>query len=119
MLEKVEIQPEDVLLRRVQFLHPDFIKPDGTPASSSFGLKTGEVGLSVDLERLTTYEKSIQDRSRFRLFALGASFTSELGLQNIHDPQEDNYAHSLIMGTITRGVSKRLASAARRIAYPD
>lgn len=108
----------DQLLRRVQFLDPNFIKPDGTPASSSFALKKGEDGLSVDLERLTTYPKAIQERSRFRLFALNAGYTNSLKLENVHDPLPDNPAHSLIKGAITRGVSKKLAASAIRINYP-
>lgn len=43
----IEILPEDRLLRRVQFPDPNFIKEDGTPASSSFTLKRLENG---DLE---------------------------------------------------------------------
>ena len=113
-----EIHENDRLLRRVLYLHPNFIKPDGTPASSSFGLKKGEDGLSVDLERLTTYAKAIQDRSRFRLFALNAGFTKSLDLENVHDPLPDNPAHALIKGAITRGMSKKLASAAVRVAFP-
>ena len=117
-MEIEEIRNSDRLLRRVQFLHPNFIKPDGTPASSSFSLKKGEDGLSVDIERLTTYADSIQDRKRFRLFALVASYTNELGLDNAHDPQEDNYAHALIRGNITRGIAKKLALHSTKIAYP-
>jgi len=114
----VNIEENDRLLRRVQFLHPDFIKPNGTPSSASFSLKTGEKGLSVDIERLTTYEKSILDKTRFRLFYLYASLTVQLGLTNQHDPQPDNYAHTLIMGNISRSVSRLLASAAKRLHYP-
>ena len=33
------IHDEDRLLRRVQYLHPTFFKPDGTPTSASFSLK--------------------------------------------------------------------------------
>lgn len=113
------IGPDDRLLRRVQFLDPNFIKDDGTPASSSFSLKSGEDGLSVDLERLTTYPRAIQDRSRFRLFALCAEYTVSLGLENVHDPIEDNYAHTLMKGNITRGIARKLASNAVRINYPD
>lgn len=113
------INEVDRLLRRVQFLDPNFIKPDGTPASSSFSLKKGEDGLSVDLERLTTYRQAIQDRARFRLFALKAGDTISLGLENIHDPKEENPAHCLIKGNITRGVSRKLAKAAKRIPYPN
>lgn len=109
---------EDRLLRRVQYLNPNFIKPDGTPASSSFSLKSGEDGLSVDLERLTTLKLAIQDRSRFRLYAINAGFTRSLDLENVHDPLPDNPAHSLIKGRIGRGTSRKLAKAAVRLAYP-
>src|SRR5690606_14364120 len=103
------IQDEDRLLRRVQFLDPNFIMDDGTVASSCFRLKTGENGLSVDLERLTTHAMAIQDKSRFRLYALKAGFTTSLGLDILHDPLKDNYAHTLILGQISRGVSRKLA----------
>ncbi len=158
LLHKKEIiNEDDNLLRRVMFLNPSFIKPDGTPASSSFSLKKGEPshdknfdthahdyhsphcktcsqcvgelhltyliklhtdenGLSVDIERLTTHEASIMDRTKFRLFALSAKFTSSLGLANLHDPQPDNYAHALITGNITRSVSRKMADAARKVS---
>lgn len=113
------IHDEDRLLRRVQYLHPTFIKPDGTPTSASFSLKKDEDGLSVDLERLTTYAKAIQDRSRFRLFAIKARLTKLLDLENVYDPMPDNPAHSLIKGKISKATSRQLAKAAVRIAYPD
>lgn len=113
------IVAEDRLLRRVQYLDPNFIKDDGSPASSSFSLKSGEDGLSVDLERLTNYAKAIEDQSRFRLFAVEAGFTVSLGLENVHNPQPNNKAHCLIKGNITRGISRKLARASIRIAYPD
>ncbi len=109
------IKEEDLLLRRVQFLDPNFIKDDGTPSSSSFSLKKEEDGLMVDLDRLTTYREAIQDRAKFRLFALKAAYTTSLGLENVHDPKQDNPAHCLIKGNITRGVSRKLAKAAKRI----
>ncbi len=113
------IKANDRLLRRVQFLNPNFIKDDGTPASSSFSPKKGENGISVDLERLTTYSNAIKDERRFRLFVLDAGYTRSLGLENIHEPTIDNYAHSLIKGNITRGVARKLAQKAKRIAFPD
>ncbi len=114
-----EIYEDDRLLRRVLFLNPNFIKDDGTPASSSFSLKKGEKGLSVDLERLTTHARAIQDRSRFRLYYLVASYIWSLGLLTIHDPLPTNDAHALITGKITRSISRKLAQSARRIPYPD
>jgi len=113
--KKETVYEGDNLLRRVMFLNPSFIKPDGTPASSSFALRKEENGLSVDIERLTTHQVSIQDRSKFRLFQLSAQFTNSLGLTNQHDPQPDNYAHALITGNFTRSISRKLADAARRV----
>jgi len=52
------------------------------------------------------------------LFYLSASFTVQLGLINQHDPQPDNYAHTLVMGNISRSVSRQLAAAAKRIYFP-
>ena len=118
-MEKELILRSDKLLRRVQFLDPNFIKDDGTPASSSFQLKKNENGLSVDIERLTDYPTAIQNASRFRLFSLDAAITEDLGLINEHDPLEENYAHALIKGEINKGISRKLAAAARRIHYPD
>jgi hypothetical protein len=117
-LEKEKIHTNDRLLRRVQFLHPSFIKPDGTPTSASFSLKKGENGLSVDLERLADYRISILDPARFRLFVLNASFTESLGLTNEHDPLPENPAHTLLKGEITKAISKRLAFEAKRLNYP-
>ena len=122
--EEIEILPQDDLLRRVQFLNPNFIKEDGTPASSSFTLKkledgNLEEGLSVDVARLTTFEKSIEDASRFRLFALQASFVVELGLNCEHDPLPENFAHALIKGNINRKIARKLAQNATRVNFPD
>lgn len=115
--EQIIIHESDRLLRRIQFLDPNFIKPDGTPSSASFSLRKGENGLSVDLERLTTYEKSISDKFRFRLFSIEASETKSLGLENRHNPQPENYAHTLIIGDFSRSISRKLATMAKRINY--
>lgn len=114
-----KIKDDDQLLRRIQFLHPNFIKPDGTPASSSFSLKKGEDGLSVDIERLTSYKKSILDISRFRLFAVNAGFVRSIELTPEHNPLADNPAHGLIKGSISRGKAKKLARNSVRVNYPD
>lgn len=116
-LEKVEIRDEDRLLRRVLDLPPHFmIKDDGTPSSSNFALKSDEDGLSVDIERLTTHQKAIQDPSKFRLYYLMPPDTEGLGLVNEHDPLPDNYAHALIKGNITRSVSRKLAKMAKQVS---
>ncbi len=112
---KEQIHDNDSLLRRVLFRDPNFIKPDGKPASSCFTPRKGEDGLSVDIERLTTYKKSIRNRDRYRLFYLQASTPRKHGLEPEHNPTPDNIAHALIKGNVTRPIAKKLASAARPV----
>ena len=113
------IHDEDALLRRVPHTDPNYIKPDGTVSSFAFTPRKGEDGLSVNIERCTTYEAAILDRSRFRLYTLPAAEPRRLGLQCLHDPKPENYAHALITGNFTKGISRQLAARAHRITYPD
>ncbi len=113
------ILDNDNLLRRVPFIDPNYVRDDGTLTSLAFQLKKGESGLSVNIERLITYVDSIQDVRRFRLYYLKARQPKELGLACLHDPQPANNAHALIKGEITKKISRELAKAAKRIAYPD
>jgi hypothetical protein len=113
------IQDEDRLLRRVPHTDPNYIKPDGTLSSFAFSLKKNEEGLSVNIERLTTYEATILDKSRFRLYVLSASEPRSLGLDCLHDPKPENDAHALITGSITKSISRQLAAKARRASYPE
>jgi hypothetical protein len=106
------ITTEDGLLRRI-VIHPDYIKPDQTITSFAFKPRKVDVdGLSVDLERLTTPEDAILDRTKFRLARLKASIPLSLGLACVHDPKADCPAHSLIQGDFTSSVRRQLALAA-------
>lgn len=89
-LEIIPINDEDQLLRRILHSPPEFvIKPDGTPSSSNFSLRTGEDGLSVDIEHLTTHKVAIKNPDRFKLYSLIAKDTTNLNLKNVHAPKED------------------------------
>jgi len=61
----------DDLLRRVIYVHPNYVRPDQTVTSFAFTPRKingiAEEGLSVDISRFTTYEASIKDRARYRL----------------------------------------------------
>lgn len=114
--EEVTLTDKDRLLRRVfPDPHPSYIRPDGSITSFAFRLKRGERGLSVDLERLTTYSKSIQDVSRFRLYALTKSKIEQHDLEFEYNPLPDNVAHSLITGAFTKPVCRSLASSTVRV----
>lgn len=112
----IDILPEYNLLRR--YLHPNppnilLIKDDGTICSTCFHLRQDEDGISVDIEHLTTYLKSVIDKTKFRLLCLNAGDVQNLGLNTIHNPQPDNFAHALITGRIDKKVSKKLAQISR------
>ena len=107
------IKPDDALLRRVP-INPSYIKADGSVTSFAFKPRREDTdGLSVDLERLTTREKAVLDRHKFRLARLVAQVPLSLGLTCVHSPTEENPAHSLIQGNFTTSVRRQLATAAR------
>jgi hypothetical protein len=108
---------EDFLLRRVPSVDPRYIKEDNSISSFAFSKKKDEDGLSVNLERLTTYDASILDRNRFRLYRLKAEFVRSLeGLEIEHDPQPDNESHSLITGNITKSKASAMSKEARLVS---
>lgn len=106
-----QIYDEDNVLRRVPTFLPNYIKPDGSISSLAFRLRKGEDGLSVDLERLSSYRKATLGRSDFRLLQLNVGeIRNDIndGLDVIPNPIEGNEAHSLIIGKITKGKQKHL-----------
>ncbi|MDX9751404.1 MAG: hypothetical protein RBT71_10025 [Flavobacteriales bacterium] len=145
--EKQVIGPKDMLLRRVPYLDPRYVKDDGTVSSFAFSLRkrngVKEEGLSVDVEHMTTYARSILRAADFRLYSLVTEDVRGLKLSVCHDPcpKEDteNVAHALISGTIGKPsdctdaantfkdapvtinerLAKCLARASRRVNYPD
>ena len=116
-MEIVSIDNEDFLLRRIP-ISPSYIKPDGTITSFAFSLRKGEDGISTDLERLANYETSIQDKTKYRLAKINAgTIRNDIndGLDCIHNPLPDNYAHSLITsktGKISDSKSRTMARSA-------
>jgi hypothetical protein len=113
-MEIVSIKNEDFLLRRIP-INPSYIKPDGSITSFAFSLKKDENGISTDLERLTTHDISISDKTKFRLAKISAGFIrNEVndGIDCKHDPIPDNYAHALIVslsGKISDSKSRRMS----------
>lgn len=119
MPQPYEILDGDVLLRRVLYTHPSYIRDDGRPTSLAFKLRKDEEGLSVDIKKFTTYRQSIQDKTKFRLFALIAKRIRLLELECSHAPLADNEAHALITGNITTSKARSMAREAKRIWCPD
>lgn len=119
---KIDILPEFNLLRRYIYPNPPaitYIKENGDICSSCFNLRPKENGISVDIEHLTTHEKSIKDRTKYRLLMLNAGAVQNINLITEHDPEIDNYAHTLIKGNIDRKASKKLASLSKILPLPN
>lgn len=116
--EIIEIKDEDRLLRRTFYKDPSYVRDDMTVTSFAFKLRKGEAGLSVDIEKLTTYEKSIANIEKFRLFAITAHNVRLAGADCLHKPIEDNYAHAEILGTNLNKTSSQLAKLSVFVHYP-
>ncbi len=105
----VEIRDDDWLYRR---LHAACIKKDGSVSSVAFMTNSfPDAQASVDLARLTTPEESVnrEGKGRRKLGQLQARGPKYLGLDVVHDPLDDNIAHSLILGATTKDICRRLA----------
>lgn len=113
------IDNDDNLLRRVKFGNPSYVRDDMTLTSFAFKIRKGkESSLSVDLERLTTYEESISDIKTYRLYSIRAGKVREIGLECEHDPVEGNVAHCQIVGKFSNSNCSLLAKAAQLVRYP-
>lgn len=119
--EIIEVSNEDVLLRRLIHNDPNYIKEDFTACSLGFKPRKnkGENSISVDIDRLTSFSKSIKDSSKYRLFSIVTSEVRSIGLDCIHSPLTDNYAHAEIVGNINNGNASKLARASVYINYPE
>ena len=118
--EVIQLKDEDRLLRRVIFKDPSYVRKDMSVTSFAFKLRKEEEGLSVDIEKLTTYEKSIISIEKYRLFAVSSKDVRSLELDCIHKPLPDNYAHAEIYGSALNKnkVCSQLSKFAVYINYP-
>lgn len=108
----MELEDDDELLRRVLFLNPDFVRPDGSLTSAAFKISKNEDGLSVNVKRLTTYDAAVLDSQKYRLYAVTLSFVRSLELDCVPDPLPDNPANALIKGEALKDKTKiRLLAA--------
>lgn len=95
-----QVGKDEYLLRRIYRSDKRYIdKKTGRPTSRAFVPRPKDEGkLSVDLERLTTLEKAVNDPYKYILFRLISNLIFQLGLNCIYDPVEYNNAHAIIIG---------------------
>ncbi len=115
-----EIQDSDLLYRRLAII--GHFTPDGKVSSNAFKLNgKPDPAISVDLGRLTTQEKSLnqaKNPSAIKIGAVKAGFPRSLHLEVAHDPQPENPSHSLIKGNKTRENCRLLAEQTEVLATP-
>ncbi|MBK8502171.1 MAG: hypothetical protein IPL46_08165 [Saprospiraceae bacterium] len=114
----VQIADDDSVLRRVPTSLPNYVKPDGTITRMAFNPKTGAKGLSVNLERLSSAKETSLGFRGFRILRVKVdSIRNEIndGLDVKHEPVQDNEAHCLIIGNITKGKAGDLLRASSEV----
>ena len=110
-LAKIEIENEDKLLRGV---HPQFIKETGKISSGVF--RQRDPHLSVDAEKLTTFEIFFRKHPvSVEIARIITGYVRQLNLEVFHEPLVDNPAHTIIDGTITKTIARKLAASAEKI----
>jgi hypothetical protein len=114
----IALEEGDRVLRRAFFLDPSYVKDDMTVTSFAFKPRKGENGISVNIEAFTTYEESIVDAERFRLFALLYRDIKSSGADCVHKPVEGNYAHAEIIAGNLNKISSKLARLAIFVPFP-
>src|SRR5262245_59235671 len=106
------IDDDEVLHRRI---HPEFVKPDGSPSSQAFT----DDNMSVDRAIRRTARETIEGYSGFGVAALVTSPVRALGLKVIPDLLVYNDAHALVQGKKTRAISRKLARMSSMVIVPN
>ena len=120
-MEIVQIGNTDCLLRRFPLAHPNYIREDGSVSSYAYCPDKADAdGLSVDLEKLTNQKNTVLDPHKFSLLKIQAGDVRSIeGLNCEHNPLQENYAHSLIIGRITKGKRNQLINLSHRIPQAE
>jgi len=110
MANVLQVYDKDNVLRRVP-TNPSYIKPDGTINSYSFRKRKGEDGISVNLERLSSFAKTTMGSKDYRVLKINVGTIRNVindGLDVKHSPISENNAHSLITGEVSKSKQKKL-----------
>jgi hypothetical protein len=112
-MEKIFVNDDDTVLRRIPN-KPSHVKNDGTLSSANFiGPNT-----SINIERLTTFEKTLSGYENFGLARLTTGQIRELGEDVIHQPVEGNSDHAIIPGKRSIRTARKLARMANIVVMP-
>ncbi len=109
----MQISPDDKLWRHIHPHHYVWDKNENRWRVSSAAFDDGNDELSVDLGRLTSLQKSLENRPEHSLAEFDAKMPIGMGHQVKYDPkQPSNLAHSLVLGKISKANRRLLAKEA-------
>ncbi len=119
-----QVADDEILFRRLTVRDWIQKKDDGTFRPSSAVYRSRFDDISVDIASKTTPEKSI--KGAFALIELIAKIPKNFGYPVVEDPLEEdlvlgieeNIAHALIKGKITKSHAKKLAVASSWVILP-
>ena len=112
-VERIQIVDNDELYRRISPKWREHYKQTGRISSAAFLPPKFETTISVDVARLITIEKCLENYLDNGLSILPAESVRIAGLDVNHTPNRCNYAHADISGNFTRGTRKKLANIAK------
>jgi hypothetical protein len=101
-----QITEDERLIRRIP-RKPSHIN-NGRITSACFKTRAGEDGLSVNIENLVDDSTTIYNPITHRIAAFEASIPLNDGYECIHNPQDGNDSHALVVGN-TNPIAKKLA----------
>lgn len=101
-----QINKNDRLIRRIP-KKPSHIN-NGRITSACFKTRPGEDGLSINIENLINDVSTIYNPETHRLAGFESRIPLENGYKCVHDPQDGNNSHGLILGD-TNPIAKKLS----------
>jgi len=112
----IDIFDEDDLYRRVPSL---WIKENGNPTSAAFHNSSNTDDMSVDLGRLTTPEITASEQEGCGVASFSAGLARINKQEVLHTPNNENYAHSSVIGKKTKSIRRKLAKGSNIIYLPS
>lgn len=100
------VQTNDRLIRKIP-KKPSHIN-NGRITSACFKTHEGEDGLSINIENLLEENEVIHNSNTHKLAVFFSEILMNEGYECVHNEQEDNYSHGLIIGN-TKPIAKKIA----------
>ncbi len=115
-MDIIEIADEDEMYRRFWNYH---LKDNGKISSAAFQNSSDTDEMSSDLAKLTTLHKTALNDPNFGVASFYAGSARELDQRVLHDPVENNPAHSTIKGKKPPRIRKKFAKISNLVLFPN